>query len=502
MSEKTKAAPATAERPCPECGEMVRPGLVRCWNCGGFMNRELEKKYQEMQAAPKKVFFSQLPDDADIHEAPASDPPEEDYVLTPNSPPPAPAGGGKKGAPKTGSFLDDAPDASDAPAPALAKSPPPAPAAPPQEGGVSHSVATGGDALLDIAMSEETELKKKRRSRPSGPLRTATGFIIFCPYGCKVEVKDQHRGMTGKCPKCRAPFIVPTSPPDYDFAKEREKSVAQKAAETSAPGGFVAWMHNVHVHTVSPTKLKLKEGSLVKDFAPYEFGFGAGKLLVASLAAKKGGLLGGKKGGPDPREEMLAHLRDGKPPEDLPVAAKKVYSADDARQIRVVWPEASRASSAFHGVPVFGKQMIAVQLPLLGDGDPQYASFTLSQFREFNRHLEELFGIEGLAANLGIPMTDEFVTSKDHYTDAQIKALKHPDWYLSDTAHPPVLAGYKCESCGATVSEASRKKEKLGGANGKGIAKATCPKCKKKMGNKPLYTLAEVDSGQSLGPEK
>src|SRR6187401_2362210 len=87
MSEKTKAAPATSERHCPECGELVRPGLVRCWNCGGFMNRELEQKYLEMQAAPKKVFFSQLPDDADIHEAAGQ---EDDFVLTPKSAVPSP----------------------------------------------------------------------------------------------------------------------------------------------------------------------------------------------------------------------------------------------------------------------------------------------------------------------------------------------------------------------------------------------------------------------------
>jgi hypothetical protein len=464
------------------------------------MNRELEQKYLEMQAAPKKVFFSQLPDDADIHDA-SNETHEDDFVLTPKSPVPSPVKpdaaaskkGGKAPSAASSSVLDDAPDApAEAPAPKAMDSGP--------SDGVAHSVATGGDALLDIARSEEAEGKKKRRMRPTGPIRTATGFIIFCPYGCKVEVKDQHRGMTGKCPKCRAPFIVPTAPPDYEFAKEREKSVAQAAAASAAPGGFVAWMHDVHVHTVNPTKLKLKEGSLTKDFAPYDFGFGPGKLLVASLApTKKAGMFGGKKGGPSPRDAMLEHLKEGKPAEDLP-GNKKIYTADEVRQIRVVWPEASRAASAFHGIPVFGKQIIAVQLPL-GDGDPQYASFSLSQFREFNKHLEDLFGIEGLAANLGIPMSDEFTTSKCHYSDAQVKALKDPDWYLADTSRPATVAGYRCESCGITVSEAARKKEKLGGANAKGIAKATCPKCKKKFGNKPLYTLPEAASGPSMSGE-
>src|SRR4029077_9361819 len=107
-------------------------------------------------AAPKKVFFSQLPDDADIHEAAGQ---EDDFVLTPKGPAapspakPEPAAAAKKGgkAPTapSDSALDDAPDA-----PAAA---PKAAEPPPSDGGVAHSVATGGDALLDIARSEEAE---------------------------------------------------------------------------------------------------------------------------------------------------------------------------------------------------------------------------------------------------------------------------------------------------------------------------------------------------------
>src|SRR5262245_49424259 len=89
MSEQSKApAPSgTGERPCPECGEMVRPGLVRCWNCGAFMHRSLEEKYLELQAAPKKIFFSPLPVDADIHAVSADlvddEDEEDDFVLAP-----------------------------------------------------------------------------------------------------------------------------------------------------------------------------------------------------------------------------------------------------------------------------------------------------------------------------------------------------------------------------------------------------------------------------------
>ena len=63
------------------------------------------------------------------------------------------------------------------------------------------------------------------------------------------------------------------------------------------------------------------------------------------------------------------------------------------------------------------------------------------------------------------------------------------------------LLGYKCEACGLAVSEESRKKEKLGGASGKGIAKAKCPKCEAKFGNIPLRAIkteeAEADTSMS-----
>jgi hypothetical protein len=44
------------------------------------------------------------------------------------------------------------------------------------------------------------------------------------------------------------------------------------------------------------------------------------------------------------------------------------------------------------------------------------------------------------------------------------------------------------------VSEESREKEKLGGKEGKKIAKTACPKCKKPFGELPLYTLEVAET--------
>jgi hypothetical protein len=47
------------------------------------------------------------------------------------------------------------------------------------------------------------------------------------------------------------------------------------------------------------------------------------------------------------------------------------------------------------------------------------------------------------------------------------------------------------------ISEDGRKKEKLGGPDGKGLAKAKCPKCKNKFGSNTLYMLATADNAAS-----
>jgi hypothetical protein len=455
------------------------------------MRRDLEQKYLELQAGPRKVFFSPLPADAEIHAVGTivDDEDDDDFVLEPAKP--------EQPTAETSSSKPE-PDAK-------AEAPSGDTAAPPAEGAATNPppAAAGGDALLDIALREEIEsLRKQSKSRRmTGGARTASGFVIFCPYGCKIEVKEAHRGMTGKCPKCRAPFLVPVDPPDYSVSKKEAAAAAEKAtAAAAAPGGFQIWLADLHVHTISPEKLKLKADSLLKDFVEKDFGFSSDRMAVVSFAKKAGGLFGGgdkKKG--DPRELMLAHLREGKSADDLPVAEKQFFPADDVRQMRIVQPAASRMDSMFHGVPVFGAHRIAVQLPVK-EWDPQFVSFALMKFREFSQALQETYGMADFGADLGIPLKDEYQTFKCLSTEVPIKALKNAEWYQADPSVKVTLVGWKCDGCGLAITETARKKEKLGGSNGKGLAKALCPKCKKKFGEHPLYTLPD-DATAPAAPE-
>lgn len=60
------------------------------------------------------------------------------------------------------------------------------------------------DELLKIAAEEE-----RTRQQALKALREKDTFLITCPNGCRIRVKEQHRGKAGKCPRCQAEFVVP-----------------------------------------------------------------------------------------------------------------------------------------------------------------------------------------------------------------------------------------------------------------------------------------------------
>jgi hypothetical protein len=78
--------------------------------------------------------------------------------------------------------------------------------------------------------------------------------------------------------------------------------------------------------------------------------------------------------------------------------------------------------------------------------------------------------------------------------------LQALEYYQKDPGFKLQTSGWRCGGCGLVVSEDGRKKEKIGGLNGKGIAKAKCPKCGKKFGNNPLYEVAAEPAPEMAAP--
>lgn len=516
------------EIPCPDCGEMVRKELVRCYQCGAFLRKEMAESYQRMRenvpnvAAPalREISHavrtiptvSKSQDSSDL--PPLAD--DDDFALGPGVTAVAPSQAVASSVPLAGRD-----DTYSVDAPALSASSPSATAELPDvprdnaqsgdkkasatSGGpdIPHSEATAGDVLLDIAKQEESESEGRRKQRGKRkPGDARTGFIIFCPWGHQIEVQEKHRGQMGKCPRCKAAFIVPQARADEKVAEESAVDAAVASASSEPIGALVAgkftrWMKDAHIHPLDPTKLKLKPGSLESTFETQDLAFGLDGLLMLTLS-KKGGLFGGAdKKKLEVREAVIAHLAAGKPLSELQVASQRLFGPDTIKQIQVVQPVIYAHESMFAGIPVFGNHRIAVRLPKPSEGNELlFASFWLSEFREFAKQMDEVFGVQGFGEDVGIPLTDKLTELKCHYTEQTFQALENADYHQADPNLKPAIVGRKCEGCGLIVSEDGRKKEKLGGADGKGIAKAKCPKCQKKFGSFAFYAVEAADPAQ------
>ena len=367
----------------------------------------------------------------------------------------------------------------------------------------AHSEATAGDALLQVALQEEAESQKRGRGRAGRHDWDAAivqgGWMITCPCPARarIKIKEQHRGRTGKCPNpnCGSVFTIPSDLPMPDAAP---------AAATDAPasgypadpadkaGNYTHWLRDVRLHAVKPAKAKRKPGGHEKDFQPADIGFSAAAgLLVMSLTVKSTSMVSLSKKKPEQvRDELLADLRAGKPVADLAAESKFVFPADTLGKLIVEYPPAYEHESTFAGIPVFGEGRVAVKLPPGPAPDElHFVSLTLSQYRRLNELLGGLFEVEGLGLGCPIPTDDETVSLVCHYSENPLTILRQPVFHQADPAIELEAVGYRCESCGLIVSEESRKKEKIGGLDGKKLSSAKCPKCKGKFGNTPLYAI-------------
>ena len=131
-----------------------------------------------------------------------------------------------------------------------------------------------------------------------------------------------------------------------------------------------------------------------------------------------------------------------------------------------------------------------MRLPKLDESpNPQFLSFSLSEFRRFSKILEEFYGLHGLGAECGVPLEDVYSDRMCHFSNQPLRILENLEFYKGDPGFKLKVIGYKCAGCGLVVSEESREKEKIGGKDAKKIAKATCPKCKKPFGDLPQYAF-------------
>lgn len=535
---------------CTSCGETYRKGLVRCWSCGAFTRQEIADAYQSMLATQANRPVSEqrtYVTNAAAHEAhpftpeelmdrqsefmPQGDGPEfevtasdEDFefeladsvALGEVSGPPLSEDDAYKlvtstePAPPPPPPIPEATEIPESPIPLLPVAAEETAAAIPTTvettapktetiaDAPAHSEATAGDVLLDIAKSEEADIAKVKKDYRNKVRNT---FLVFCPMGCKIRVPEKHRGKSGKCPRCGSVYVVPL----------KKKEAAKAESDAAVPvleSKWKAWQEDVHLHTVHPTKLRIKADSLANEFTEVDVGFSEEGLLQLTLVTAAGMFGANLKKKPAIRTVVREHLKtigkiDGLPAkiEGLPAPTHRSIPVEALSQMVVVQPCPPDVESLFGNIPVFGANKIAVRVSkALEDGSTPYYSFTLSQFRQFAKFLAEICGVSGLGANTEIPLTDEYKTLKCHYTEQPVRELQSLAWYEKDKSFKLKITGFRCGGCGLVVSEDGRKKEKIGGLNGKGIAKAKCPKCQKKFGNNPLYEIEETAAPAAATP--
>ncbi len=515
---------AAIHEACPHCGEMVRAGLVRCWSCNGFMRADIAARYKDLTNNPQKIIYSTIP----LEE-------RTDYL---------PARNDSTGAKQTildadeftlsddlqlNSVLEAAPPADLPPSPASATPALDGPDKPqattpggsaPKSTAITPASASGSteeksdpekadagksakaeflesrrkagssdDDLLSIAMEEQRESRKRRGERIAE--RQKKQMLVPCACGTWLRVHEDMAGKTVRCRQCKQPIVIP----------EIKKKASEKKEEKAAPSLDVTWINDVWFHVLAPTSVVLKPGSLVDKHTEADLALTAAGLHIVAFAGadkKKKSLL--SFGSSDKKTDRQTHRQQVRDQvastgqiSNLPNCDLKIIASDELRDLRLVQPVVRVHESMFAGVPVFGEGRIAVYLPLSPeDGQQAFCSFPLSAWRNFSAKVKQLFSVELPGSENGIPETEKMDTLSCFVNQTKVESIRNLVYYQQDPAFELELSGYRCKACGVAISEEGRKKNKLGGANGKGIAKAKCPKCSGKMGEEPLYKIKKV----------
>ncbi|QDT63481.1 hypothetical protein [Calycomorphotria hydatis] len=370
-----------------------------------------------------------------------------------------------------------------------------------------------GDPLLDMALEQEHETAHKAKSPADKanepPQRVDGGYLVTCPcpIHCRIKIREQHCGKVGRCPNpsCDALFHAPADIPERAVAASKQSNSGTKSErgttesqvpdriEVLAAGDFKFWLRDVQWISVAPDKVKRKVGSLANKGRACDLVFSETMLLVFETG---GGGMFSRVTPQSVRQNVAAHLKQEKPVEELPATSSLAIDRELAvAEMTVEYPPASEEDSRFGGVAIFGEGNIAVRLPASTESDHiDFLFMKLSQFRALAHQLRDRFDWPRFGVDCPLPLHDEYEDLRCHYLDQPLRSLKHEKFYHADDHFTLEEDGWRCGSCGLVVSESARKKEKIGGLNGNGLAKAHCPKCNGTFGQHPLVLLKKKDS--------
>lgn len=520
---------------------MVRTGLVRCWSCNGFMREDVAARYRKMTANPQQIIYSTIPanqrtdylpprvvNDASVPKAYDSESFELSGSVN-NAAPAAAAEDGFELGSNTKKSTPTAQPAAQITQPATStqnlaaakqvasvdgpdkpkEQTPGGAASAPSSGNADQASVPGtepsakptrgpkpaDDDLLSIAIQDEREVKKRRSDKLAD--RKQKQMLVPCTCGAWIRVHESQAGKSVRCRKCKQPVLVP------QIRRKPEKRKTEKAG--AAASLDVTWIEGVRFIRLAPTSIVLKPGSVADKFVEADLAITDAQVVVVAFtggAKKKAGLL--SKAPKIDRVEQRKQLRDqiSKSGNFNGLVDVEIHtiSAGHVAEIRLVQPILKASESMFAGVPVFGGGRLAVFLPItLENGDQAYCSQTLSSFRLLNDLLKKKFNLELPAVENGVPAAEKIDSLNCFINQSRVESLRDVNYYEQDPAFELELSGFRCKACTAVISEEGRLKNKLGGANGKAIAKAKCPKCSGKMGEERLYRIKKAGNPDVAG---
>ncbi|TWT62191.1 hypothetical protein [Rubinisphaera italica] len=496
---------------CRDCKAMNRKGLVRCWQCGAFMQEDMEKVYQEMLLRPAAIIED---DDLEIQEITAKtqqsdataipsldeDEDDDDFELDvsfdmveaeenwfPDSNHDAPA------------FDDDEEEAESAP---VAK--------------LEPEVEEEED-LLKLAEKEEKELsRQKSRKKKAAPKNT---FLIQGPCGdCKIRVQRYHQGEIGQCPKCTLPFLVPII--DKPKSKKAEKETKKEPLPEKLKIEGVHW-HEIAIAKFKPKANALKGKGETPDLIRWN------DELIFVWPKQKGVKGNAAKQAETVRQNVAEHLQSGKPMQALPTDRFEVLPKGQLSQLFLVQPPYD--NNFTNGEQVFGPGVLAIELPPAPviAAETQHPSLTqtkpgkkpkkpkkpappkepptrcvvltLSQYRKVQMWLAEILDQSDFLKMDGIPLQTQTATHTCALAEHEFESLELPEYYQADPALHVVEVGWLCQCGEVAMCEEHRAEQKFGGKKPAGLTKAKCPKCEQKFGKNPLFHLKSVVAPE---PEK
>lgn len=541
-----------SEVPCRECGVMVRKGVVRCWNCGGFQEQDIEARFFEMQESEPEVILSQieteeaeeteasdtaedseeydadyfgddedddffstkrqhgvdddfeLAEEVDIYEA-TDDDEESESVET-------------QAASDT-DVVEESADEAEKPSETVAE---PDEKQPETEEITSETdeKSSGKDAtkeqpvddfenLFNIAMLEEAERESRLKRRQQEEKRQTAKVLRVNPDGtivvgpaCQclaIVVQPAHFGKLMRCPKCHEKFRVPSPRPSAKVVKTKQEESAKKEEEKKKDqflsvheqaGEYLWWLEDVRLHVFNLEKTKPVAGVVEKKYFPVDIGFSNDHVLIASLATKPGHVGKGDKKIAAIRKKMKDALKEEKPLAEQKEIAADEKSIGSLAQFELIFPAAHPESAILEGQPIFGEGRIGIKVPKeVDESEVACLSMTLSQYREFCRLLAEFYGYAAFTIGSTIPFFNQTQEVDCQVSKEKFEFLNQLEYYQADDSFDLQLIGWECESCHTHITEKAREETKLGGKGAKAIAKAKCPTCSQKMGNIQLMRI-------------